>query len=41
MTLSAAAITIGFIALAIASAAELVRQVMRPIVPFSEGYEHE
>ena len=36
-----AAITLAFIALAIASAAEMVRQVTRPIVPFSEGYEHE
>lgn len=35
------ALTLAFIALAIASAAEMVRQVMRPIVPFSEGYEHE
>ena len=41
MTLSAAAITLGFTLLAIISLRAIIDQVTRPIVPFSEGYEHE
>lgn len=37
MTLSTAAITIGFIAIAIASLRAIIEQVGREIVPFSEG----
>ena len=39
MTLTTAAITLAFIALAIASLLAIVEQVTRPIEPFSEGYD--
>lgn len=39
MTLSAAAITIGFTILAIVCLRAIIDQVTREIVPFSEGWE--